>query len=187
MEAAGIVIREAILPEPKRIVEVIKAGEPSVTTEAQKKYNLARANLFSPHIKFSTELVSITLDARSKEIDEAITNSLLKGLTDRSGYPLNSLKELTSLARRELSGELKVKTVLKRQLEMITDEEELRVREKANNLTREGVTIGKNGSILAWSFPSQNARDMASIEALDMKQDFLKGKERLQAFASGLK
>ena len=186
MEAVAIT-REAILPEPKRIVEVIRAGEPSVTTEAQKAYNQARSNLFSPHIKFSPELVSSTLDARSKELDEAIADSPLKGLTDRGGYPLNSLKELTSLAQQELSGELNAKTVLKRQLEMITDEEELRVREKANNLTREGVTIGENGSILAWSFPSQNAGDMASIEAQETKQNFLKGKERLQNFASGLK
>ena len=180
-------IREAIPVEPKVIITIIKEGKSSVSTEAQKAYKQTRANLFSPYIKFSQELVSSTLDARSKELDEAIANSPLKGLTDRNGYPLDSLKELTSLAQKELSGKLEAKTVLKRQLEMITDEEELRVREKANNLTREGVTIGENGSILAWSFPSQNARDMASIEAQETKQNFLKGKERLQNFASGLK
>lgn len=185
MESTDI-IRKAITIEPKKIVEVIRAGEPSVTTEAQKAYKQARTNLFSPHIRFSPELVSSTLDARSKELDEAIANSPLKGLTDRNGYPLNSLKEFTSLAQQELSGKLNAKTILKRQLEMITDEEELLVRDKANSLTREGVTIGKNGSILVWSFPNQNARDVASIEAQERKQDFLKGKQRLQDFTSGL-
>jgi len=186
MEAVAIT-REVILPEPKKIVEIIRAGEPSVTTEAQRAYNQTRVNLFNPHVKFSPELVSSALDARSKELDEAIANSPLKGLTDRGGYPLNSLKELTSLAQRELSGELKAKTVLKRQLEMIADEEELSIREKAMNLTREGVNIGRDGSIVLESFPSQNKRDMASSEAQEIKENFLKGKQRLQNFTSGLK
>ncbi len=180
-------IREAIPVEPKVIITIIKEGKSSVTTEAQKAYKQTRVNLFSPYIKFSQELVSSTLDARSKELDEAIANSPLKGLTDRNGYPLDSLKELTSLAQKELSGKLEAKAVLKRQLEMITDEEELLIRDKANSLTREGVIINKDGSIVVKTFPSENRREMVSIEAQELKQNFLKGKQRLQDFASGLK
>lgn len=70
---------------------------------------------------------------------------------------------------------------------MITNEEEARVRDSADYLTREGVIIDKDGSIVVKSFPSQSKREMASIEAQGMKENFLKGKQRLQEFASSLK
>jgi hypothetical protein len=180
-------IREPVLIEPKMIITLIKEGQPSVTTEKQKAYQEARVNLLNPHIRFTPDLISTTLKARSEELDEVIANSPLKGLTDRGGYPLGSLKELTSLAAQELSGELHAKTILKRQLEMITSEEEARVREGADYLTREGVIIDKDGSIVVKSFPSQNRREMASVEAQHMKENFLKGKQRLQDFVSTLK
>jgi hypothetical protein len=179
-------IREPILIEPKMIITLIKEGQPSVTTEKQKAYQEARANLLNPHVKFTPDLVSVALKARNEELDEAIANSPLKSLTDSGGYPLGSLKELNSLATQELSGQLQAKTVLKRQLEMITDEEETRVRGSADYLTREGVIIDKDGSIVVKSFPSQGKREMASIEAQNMKENFLKGKQRLQDFASEL-
>jgi hypothetical protein len=145
-----------------------------------------RATLFEPYVKLSPDLVSKVLKARGEEIDEATANSPLKSATDREGQPLGSLKEMNRLAQQELDGTLRSENhVLKKELEIITDEEETRVRRMAKDHARDGLFI-KNGNIVIKSFPSQNKRDMASNEAQRMKQDFLKGKERLQEFAAKL-
>jgi hypothetical protein len=187
MEAPVSLTREAIAIEPRMIL-TIKEGTPPVTSEKQRAYESAREQLLNPHVKFSTELVATTLKARDEELTEAIANSPLKGAADRGGYTLGSLKELTDLASRELGGELNAKGVLKRTLEIITDEEESKVRNEARSLTSEGISIDtKSGSIIHKTFPSQSKREMASIEADDMKQRFMQGKDRLQRFASELK
>lgn len=180
--------REAILPEPRVILTVIKEGTYPEVGEKQKAYEGAREMLLNPNIKFSPDLVSTTLQARAEELDEAIAKAPLKSATDRGGYTLGSLKELTSLAQQELKGELQAKGVLKKQLEMITDEEEIKVRDETRNMTYEGVSIDrKSGSIVIQSFPSANARDIEANLANYKKENFLKGKERLQKFASELK
>lgn len=98
------------------------------------------------------------------------------------------MKELTSLAQQELKGELQAKTVLKKALEMITDEQEVKVRDETKSMVYEGVSIDrKSGSIVIQSFPSQNARDMEANMANYKKENFLKAKDRLQKFASELK
>jgi len=179
--------REAILPEPRAIVTVIKEGAPVQTSELQKVYRQSRDRLFDPHVKFTTELVEQTLTAREAELTDAISNSPLKGATDRDGLPLGSLRELTSLSLQEFRGELQAKTALKRTLEMIMDEQERKVTTEAKDLTREGIVVRKDGAIFTQTFPSQHKRDIAANEAQAKKENFLKGKDRLQKYASEIK
>jgi hypothetical protein len=184
----GLRREKAILPEARVILTHIRVGTSPEVSQSQKDYNGAREMLLNPNVKFSPDLIATTLNARLEELDEAIANSPLKSAADRGGYTLGSLKELTSLAQQELKGDLQAKTALKKQLEMITDEEEIKVRDETRNMTYEGVSIDrKSGSIVIQSFPSQNARDMEANMANYKKENFLKGKERLQKFASELK
>lgn len=182
-------IREAILPEPRAVLTLIKEGTaPAPKTEKQRAYKNAKSIVFTPQVELTKERVKDLLTTKKSELEEAISQSPLKGATDRNGYTLGSLLDLTDLAVQELDGKLQAKTVLRRVLEMVTDEREREITDNAKDKTREGLVIDrKTGSIYLQSFPSPNAREVASSIAQNNKADFLKAKERLQRFASELK
>lgn len=171
---------------PSRIITLIKKGASVETTESQKKYRESRSRLFNPHVEISKKIVNDLLETRSNELKEAIKDAPLGSATDRNGFPLGSLLELSEIASRELNGELKAKHVLRGAIEMITDEEELKIKNETRNMTKVGAIIGKDGSILLQKFPNRQVRNSASRQATTIKENFLKGKERLQGFIADL-
>lgn len=179
-------IREAVLPESAGIIYIIKEGSHVALTEKQKKYNNAKDIVFSPNITLTRERVGNLLTAKKEELIEAIQTSPLKEITNRNGYQLGSLLELTNLAVKEFNGEMKAKTVLQRVLEIETDQRDVEIQRKAKDLVREGLVVKNNGSIYTQSFPNQDIRENASREAQFMKSDFLRAKDRLESFAKSL-
>lgn len=179
-------IRQPITITPEKQTRwLIKEGTPPQYTERQKAYFKIRAKLFNPDpsVEFSSFLIRDVLEARGKEIDEAAGKAPLKSATDRNGYTLGSLKVMNSLALQELNGTLNSENhVLKRQLELITNEEESRIRQKADNLARLGTIIDEDTGNLIFQKP----KEYEITGAQKMKENFLKGKERLQEFASKL-
>lgn len=188
MEVGGKDETKRTIIEPRVIITHIKEGSQSVVTNKEEAYKKAREGLFNPHLRFSPEVVENVLQAQAEELDEAIQNSPLKGKADRNGYSLDSLRRVNSTALQELLGDSQDRIILKMALDMITDEEEKRIRDEAKSLTREGVIIDrKTGSIVYKKFPNNTGRNLASMEAQTMKADFLKGEERLHNFISELK
>lgn len=186
MEATGI--REAIPIEPRVVLTLIKEGTPPAPiTEKQKAYENARDVVFTPQLELTNDRVRDLLTTKKAEVEEAIQTSPLKGATDRNGFTLGNLRDMSDLAIQELDGTLHANTALKRVFEIETDQRERQISDEAKDLTREGLVITKNGDIYMQSFSSQGRKDMASLEAQNKKADFLKAKDRLQNFASSLK
>lgn len=189
MEATeAIGIREAIPVEPRVVLTLIKEGTPPApVTEKQKAYDNAQSLVFTPQLDLTKERVRDLLTTKKAEVEEAIQTSPLKGATDRNGFTLGNLRDMSDLAIQELDGTLHANTALKRVLEIETDEREKQVTSEAKDMVREGLVISKDGDIYLQSFSSQGRKDMASTGAQNKKADFLKAKERLQNFTSSLK
>lgn len=182
-------IREAIPVEPRVTLTLIKEGTPPApVTEKQKAYNNAIDVVFTPQLELTQERVRSLLTTKLAEVEESIQNSSLKGATDRGGFTLGNLRDMTDIAIQELDGKLNAKRMLERVLEIETDNRETDVNKEAKDLVREGLVVNtKTGDIYLQSFPSQDKREMASLEASNKKADFQKAKERLQTFVASKK
>jgi len=180
--------REAITPEPAVITTLIKEGTPQAPlTEKQKAHGNASEIVFSPQSELTKDRVRDLLTTGKAEVEEAIQTSPLKDATDRNGFTLGNLRDLSDLAIQELDGTLHADTALKRVLEIETDNRERQVTSEAKDMVREGLVVSKDGNIYLQSFSSQGRKDLASTMAQNKKADFLKAKERLQNFTSSLK
>ena len=180
--------REAIIDEPRVVLTLIKEGTAHAPfTEKQKAYDNAKNLVFGSLSELTKDRVRDLLTTKKAEVEEAIQTSPLRAATDRNGFTLGNLRDMSDIAIQELDGTLHANTVLKRVLEIETDERERQVMSEAKDNVREGLVVNKDGDIYIQSFPSQNKKDIASSEAQNMKTNFLKAKERLQNFASSLK
>ncbi len=180
-------IREALPTEPRVIIKIIHEGTPPVPeTEAESKYHQAREALFNPSTEFSATLVDNMLQARAEELKAAISKDFLHGASDRGGFTLGSLAELTRLAIQELNGELHATTALVKQLELVTEEQQQLINHELAD-SKEGLHIDrKSGAITVISYPNEHARAIAKDSQKDRQEGFDKGKLRLQGFISGL-
>jgi hypothetical protein len=120
---------------------------------------------------FSKDLIVNALDARVTELEDA---------TSRAGNTLGNLLELTTLAQKELSGEMKSKNALNKVLDNIIKEEQDEVDYQTANATKTGMIHDRNGKAVAYQVLDRDQRRFAQSQIDRVNENFEKGKVRLQ-------
>ena len=148
-------------------------------TPTQKEYMAKRDYIFTAK-NFSKDLIVDALDARVTELEDAIQRAPLKGAAERNGNTLGNLLELTTLAQKELSGEMKSKNALNKVLDNIIKEEQDEVGYQTANATKTGMIHDRNGKAVAYQVLDRDQRRFAQNQIDRVNENFEKGRVRLQ-------
>ncbi len=154
-------------------------------TPAVKEYMAKRDYIFTAK-NLSPELISDAIQARVTELEDTIQRSPLKSAAERDGNTLGNLLELTLLAQKELSGEMKSKSTLKKVMTDIIAEEAKEIEYVATNATKTGMIHDRNGKAIAFQVLDSDQKQVESNLVQYKREKFNNGKDRLQEFVKSL-